>query len=49
MDDPVTSENGTIGILGSTAVEGNLGGKNLKPAGKAVLVMNKVIGGGVIC
>uniref|UniRef100_A0A8C7PZA5 VWFA domain-containing protein n=1 Tax=Oncorhynchus mykiss TaxID=8022 RepID=A0A8C7PZA5_ONCMY len=32
MDDPVTSENGTIGILVSTAVEVNLGGKNLKPA-----------------
>ncbi|XP_045078929.1 voltage-dependent calcium channel subunit alpha-2/delta-2-like isoform X1 [Coregonus clupeaformis] len=32
MDDPVTSENGTIGILVSTAVEVNLGGKNLRPA-----------------
>uniref|UniRef100_A0A6Q2YL84 VWFA domain-containing protein n=1 Tax=Esox lucius TaxID=8010 RepID=A0A6Q2YL84_ESOLU len=28
----LTSENGTVGILVSTAVEVNLGGKNLKPA-----------------
>uniref|UniRef100_A0A3B4UQU5 Calcium voltage-gated channel auxiliary subunit alpha2delta 2 n=1 Tax=Seriola dumerili TaxID=41447 RepID=A0A3B4UQU5_SERDU len=32
LDDPVGAENGTLGILVSSAVEVNLGGKLLKPA-----------------
>uniref|UniRef100_A0A4W6DI81 Calcium voltage-gated channel auxiliary subunit alpha2delta 2 n=1 Tax=Lates calcarifer TaxID=8187 RepID=A0A4W6DI81_LATCA len=32
LDDPVGAENGTVGILVSSAVEVNLGGKLLKPA-----------------
>uniref|UniRef100_A0A3Q3NN01 Voltage-dependent calcium channel subunit alpha-2/delta-2-like n=1 Tax=Mastacembelus armatus TaxID=205130 RepID=A0A3Q3NN01_9TELE len=32
LDDPIGAENGTVGILVSSAVEVNLGGKMLKPA-----------------
>ncbi|XP_068171783.1 voltage-dependent calcium channel subunit alpha-2/delta-2-like [Antennarius striatus] len=32
LDDPIVTENGTIGILVSSAVEVNLGGKLLKPS-----------------
>lgn len=34
MDDPAVAENGTVGIVVSSAIEVNLGGKLLKPAGK---------------
>ena len=34
LDDTLGPENGTVGILVSSAVEVNLGGKILKPAGK---------------
>lgn len=34
LDDPFGAENGTVGILVSSAVEVNLGGKLLKPSGK---------------
>lgn len=36
LDDPVGSENGTVGILVTSAVEVNLGGKLLKPSGKTI-------------
>ncbi|XP_016886618.1 voltage-dependent calcium channel subunit alpha-2/delta-2-like, partial [Cynoglossus semilaevis] len=32
MEEPLGAENGTVGILVSSAVEVNLGGKLLKPA-----------------
>lgn len=34
LDDPLGADNGTAGILVSSAIEVNLGGKLLKPAGK---------------
>uniref|UniRef100_A0AAQ4P141 VWFA domain-containing protein n=1 Tax=Gasterosteus aculeatus aculeatus TaxID=481459 RepID=A0AAQ4P141_GASAC len=34
LDDPAVAENGTVGILVSSAVEVNLGGKLLKPSGE---------------
>lgn len=40
LDDPFGAENGTVGILVSSAVEVNLGGKLLKPAGKSFHVSN---------
>lgn len=33
IDEPLTSENGTVGILVSTAVEVTVGAKTIKPAG----------------
>lgn len=33
MDDPLIAENGTVGILVTTAVEVVIGGKTMKPAG----------------
>lgn len=42
LDDPVGAENGTVGILVSSAVEVNLGGKLLKPAGKKNTFMWKI-------
>lgn len=37
MEEPLGAENGTVGILVSSAVEVNLGGKLLKPAGRKML------------
>lgn len=34
VDDPYGTDNGTVGILVSSAVEVNIGGHVLKPAGK---------------
>lgn len=42
LDDPFGAENGTVGILVSSAVEVNLGGKLLKPAGKKKLFYGKI-------
>ncbi len=39
MDDPLGAENDTVGILVSSAVEVNLGGKLLKPSGKKNTLM----------
>lgn len=39
MEEPLGAENGTVGILVSSAVEVNLGGKLLKPAGRKMLQM----------
>lgn len=38
LDDTLGPENSTVGILVSSAVEVNLGGKILKPAGKKILL-----------